>query len=272
MSKTLLAVGHWGECWKIISAAVANRWSVLHTLLSADIPAALGARPVSLILLAGCPGREGWEAAARDAWTLRRDTPVVALGDGPSQDSLVSALVGPEIPAESAGQVEARGDTGWSAAGAPWRGRGGGREVRRSRLTSTLTLFEPRTAGASSGIRLAVEFIESHFAEPISLDDAARVASYSRCHFSKLFREQTGLGFVACLTRVRLRRAAELLARTELPVTEVALEAGFNDLSHFERVFRAEHRRSPTAFRRLAKNLPPAPKHPPSLSPATLPS
>lgn len=264
MSKTLLAVGQWRECWKVVSAAVSNRWSVLHTLLTADIAAALGARKVDLILLAGCPAREGWERAAREAWTLCRDAPVVALGAGDSQDSLVSALVGGPVAGDAPGSQV--------AVGGAWREPCDGWRLRRSSLSSTLTLFEPGASGVCEGVRRALDLIESRFAEPISLDDAARAASYSRCHFSKLFREQTGVGFVAYLTRVRVRRASELLARSRMPVTEVALEAGFNDLSHFERVFRAHLHRSPTAFRRLSKNPTTPPQYPPSLSRATLPS
>ncbi|HEX9602943.1 MAG TPA: helix-turn-helix domain-containing protein [Myxococcales bacterium] len=51
------------------------------------------------------------------------------------------------------------------------------------------------------------------------------------------------------LVGARLRRAARLLLTTSLPVTEVALEAGFGDLSNFIRTFRRAAGRSPRAFR-----------------------
>jgi AraC-like DNA-binding protein len=57
-----------------------------------------------------------------------------------------------------------------------------------------------------------------------------------------------------------------------MPVTSVALEVGFNDLSHFERVFRAAHQRSPTKFRAEAKEMPHVEKYPPSLSPLAVTS
>jgi AraC-like DNA-binding protein len=69
----------------------------------------------------------------------------------------------------------------------------------------------PRRAPHHS-IRAALEFIDLNHAEPITLDDAARVATYSRCHFSKTFKEQVGMGFVAYLTSVRVAHAKRLLS------------------------------------------------------------
>lgn len=249
MPKTLLAVGPWRECGKIVASAMANRWSVLYTLLFEDIPTALRMAPVDLILLSGCSTRLGWEGVARGAWEICRDTPVVALGAGTGQDALVSALVG--------------GAAGGGVAG-PRAPEEVEKEFNCSAVSPTLKLYEPKSAAAGPGIGRALELIEERYSESITLDDAARAAGYSRCHFSKVFRERLGVCFVSYLGRVRLRRAAELLSRTEMPVTRVALEVGFNDLSHFERVFRAAYRHSPRKFRGESKKLPQAEKYPPS--------
>ena len=245
MPRTLLAVGPWRECGKIVASAMANRWSVLYTLLFEDIPEALGVARVELILLSGCSTRLGWEGFARGAWEICGDTPVVALGAGPGQDALVSALVGgaPHTPEEVGGGFNC------------------------SEVSPTLKLYEPKSAAAGPGIGRALELIEGRYSEPITLDDAARAAGYSRCHFSKVFRERLGVCFVSYLGRVRLRRAAELLTRTEMSVTRVALEVGFNDLSHFERAFRTAYRRSPTKFRGESKKMSHAEKYTPSFSP-----
>lgn len=254
MPRTLLAVGPWRECGKLVASAMANRWSVLYTLLFEDIPTALRLTRVDLILLSGCSTRMGWERHARGAWEICGDTPVVALGAGPGQDALVSALVGGSLPAGEVSEGE-RAPTGV------------GGEFSCSEVSPTLRLYEPKSAGAGPGIGRALELIEERYSEPITLDDAARAAGYSRCHFSKVFRERLGVCFVSYLGRVRLRRAAELLTRTEMPVTRVALEVGFNDLSHFERVFRTTYRRSPTKYRGESKKLPHGEKYTPSFSP-----
>ncbi|HEV2765540.1 MAG TPA: AraC family transcriptional regulator [Pyrinomonadaceae bacterium] len=268
MKKTLLAVGSWRACGKIVAAAMSNRWSVLHTQLAEDVQAALRLMSVDLILLTGCSTRRGWEHDARGAWDVCRDTPVVALGTNFSQDSLVCALLGaPEQSPEPSfdGRDDAEGAQTFSSGGLAC-------SFKRLVLSPTLTLLEPRAPAVGRGIGRALDFIEEHFAEPLTLAQVAEVALYSRCHFSKVFKEQTGVSFVGYLTRVRVRRAGELLSRTDMPVTEVAFEVGFNDLSHFERVFRAAERLSPSKFRQRAKNLPGREKYPPSLSMAAVAS
>lgn len=253
MTRTLLAVGPWRECGKVVVSAMTNRWSVLYTLLFEDIPTALGRMRVDLILLAGCSTRGGWEPFARGAWEISSDTPVVALGSNAGQDALVSALVGTSPWAVDEGAADE----------AEMHGR-----FRCSDVSPTLRLYEPRAdTSCSEGVRRALDFIEERYAEPITLADAAREAAYSRCHFSKVFKQQLGTCFVSYLSRVRIRRAEELLARTEMPVTTVALEVGFNDLSHFERVFRTAHKLSPTKFRAESKKIPYGQKYPPSLAP-----
>jgi AraC-like DNA-binding protein len=267
MPKTLLAVGPWRECGKIVASAMANRWSVLYTLFFEDVPTALARMKVDLILLAGCSSRDDWERVAWGAWQVCRDTPVVALGSNSSQDSLVGALVGAVPPDE-----EGASEHGGAERDGPLSPAHIQQGFRRSEVSPTLSLFEPKAHDARPGISRALDFIERRYAEPITLSDAARAASYSRCHFSKVFKEQLGVCFVGYLSRLRVRRAAELLARTDMPVTSIALEVGFNDLSHFERVFRAIHRQPPSKFRAKSKELPGREKKPPSFSPLAVTS
>jgi transcriptional regulator GlxA family with amidase domain len=95
----------------------------------------------------------------------------------------------------------------------------------------------------------AMRSIDAGAAEPLSLADMARRAGLGRYHFLRAFRAATGTTPHQYLIAARLRRAARLLLTTALPVTEVALEAGFGDLSNFIRTFRRAAGRSPRAFR-----------------------
>ncbi|HST50385.1 MAG TPA: AraC family transcriptional regulator [Pyrinomonadaceae bacterium] len=260
-SRTLLAVGPWRECGKVVALAIANRWSVLYTLLFEDVPTALARTRIDLILLSGCSLRDGWEDVARGAWDVCRDTPVVALGSNSGQDSLVSALVG-----QASSGADAERGNNFIDEGPPRFFEDVPSVFRCSEVSPTLRLFEPEAAGVCPSIARAIEFIERSYAEPITLADAARAARYSRCHFSKIFKKQLGVCFVGYLTRVRLRRAAELLGCTEMPVTTIAFAVGFNDLSHFERVFRAVHHKPPTRFRAESKEMPGVEKYLPSFS------
>ena len=73
-----------------------------------------------------------------------------------------------------------------------------------------------------------------------------------RYHFLRSFKAVTGVTPHQWLLRARLRSAAERLATTKTPVTEVALRVGFEDLSNFTRSFRAEFGASPREFRQAA--------------------
>jgi AraC-like DNA-binding protein len=101
--------------------------------------------------------------------------------------------------------------------------------------------------------RRAVEaalWIEANATEPVGLEGAAREAGLSPFHFLRLFAKVIGVTPHQYLLRTRLRRAAKLLSRERLPVTEVALEAGFADLSNFVRTFRRAAGMSPGKFRK----------------------
>ncbi|MBL8684058.1 MAG: helix-turn-helix transcriptional regulator [Myxococcales bacterium] len=95
----------------------------------------------------------------------------------------------------------------------------------------------------------AMLFIEEHAAEPLTLGAIAAAADLSPFHFLRLFRRATGMTPHQCLLRARLRRAGDLLAATTTSVTDVALDAGFADLTNFGRTFRAAAGCAPRAFR-----------------------
>lgn len=99
----------------------------------------------------------------------------------------------------------------------------------------------------------AARWIEAKAAEPIDLQQAAEQAGLSRFHFIRMFARVLGVTPHQHLVRARVRLASRLLAAEDCPVTEVALEAGFGDLSNFVRTFGRAAGMSPSAFRRKAR-------------------
>jgi len=91
--------------------------------------------------------------------------------------------------------------------------------------------------------------IDADFATEISLADLARDAGLSRFHFLRVFSAVLGVTPHQYLVRTRLRNAAKLLADREMPVTAVAHDCGFADLSNFVRTFRRAAGESPRAWR-----------------------
>ena len=110
-----------------------------------------------------------------------------------------------------------------------------------------------RMAGAADERRMSktVRFIEAHFGEPLSLSRLASEANMSEFHFLRIFRQVTGLTPHQYLLRRRLREAAVRLVTGSETVLNIALASGFDDLSNFNRAFRAEFGMNPRAYRGL---------------------
>ncbi len=98
----------------------------------------------------------------------------------------------------------------------------------------------------------ARDFMHTHFDQALSLSAVARVACLSPHHFHRLFRTFFGLTPHNYLTTLRLERAKTLLRSTELSVTEICLESGFESLGSFSTLFRRAAGMSPTRFRQAA--------------------
>jgi len=95
----------------------------------------------------------------------------------------------------------------------------------------------------------AVRLIEAEAERPISIAELAGSTATSPYHFLRSFRAVAGMTPYQFLLRTRLHRAAVRLRTTEEPVSAIAYEAGFNDLSSFNRRFRRVMGVAPTAYR-----------------------
>ena len=97
----------------------------------------------------------------------------------------------------------------------------------------------------------SLEYIGKHYAEPISLEEAASLSGFSKFHFSRLFKEYMACTFYEYLVDLRVKAAEAMLAAGELPITEIALQAGFSSISTFNRTFRQKNGCTPGAYRAL---------------------
>ena len=104
-------------------------------------------------------------------------------------------------------------------------------------------------------ISSVLRHIEEHFDQSLDLTDLAGLAFMSKYHFLRTFRRTVGVTPSRYLLGVRVRRAAVALCATPVPVATIAFEAGFGDLSTFNRHFRQAFGVSPAAFRRAPARL-----------------
>ena len=105
------------------------------------------------------------------------------------------------------------------------------------------------TIAADSTVRSAQLYLQTHFAETVTLPDMARRAGFTPTYFSTLFRKETGESFQGYLQRLRLQHAAHLLQSTDRPVNLICQQAGFGSLAHFLRAFKHHHGVTPQQYR-----------------------
>ena len=86
-------------------------------------------------------------------------------------------------------------------------------------------------------------------AEDISVDALAGLVDLSPFHFSRVFKDATGMSPLQFVTRERITRAQQLIRETSLSLIEIALDVGYTSPSHFAQVFRRTVGVTPTEFR-----------------------
>lgn len=95
------------------------------------------------------------------------------------------------------------------------------------------------------------DYINRHCTEDLNLDNIADLAGFSKFHFSRLFKQFTGVTFYKYLTKKRIAFAENLLVDPNISITEVALHSGFSSLSAFTRMFKIMKDCTPTEFRSM---------------------
>lgn len=99
-------------------------------------------------------------------------------------------------------------------------------------------------------INAVFNFLLRHFAENISLKDAAALTNMNDSAFCKFFKKRTGKTFSQALNEIRIGHACKLFIEQGLPVSQVCYQSGYNSLSYFNRKFKAITKHSPLAYRR----------------------
>jgi len=119
--------------------------------------------------------------------------------------------------------------------------------VNLSRLYS---LHEERgESGRIMRLSRVVSHMQSHFSEPILLDELLGIARMSKNHFLRVFRQCYGTSPINYLIRLRLEKSCELLEHSGKNITEIAFEAGFSDSNYYTRQFSKTYGMSPRAYR-----------------------
>lgn len=114
--------------------------------------------------------------------------------------------------------------------------------------------FDPKLDDRTNRILARVfAHLADHASGNIRLADVARLSGMTETSFSRFFRIKTGNTFSRHVMVLRIAKACELLARTDLLVTEICGEAGYENLSNFNRAFQAVRGLTPSRYRELSR-------------------
>jgi two-component system response regulator YesN len=87
-------------------------------------------------------------------------------------------------------------------------------------------------------VQATKEYLETHYADDISLENVAEQVNISPQYFSKLIKKTTGFNFIDWLSMLRVKKAKELLTNSNFTVKEVCFMVGYKDPNYFSRIFK----------------------------------
>lgn len=100
-------------------------------------------------------------------------------------------------------------------------------------------------------IETALQYIQTHYQEPITLNEVAQTVYLSTSHFSRMFKEKMGVTFVDYLMTYRIDKSKSLLKMTTLPIEVIANQVGFTSSAYFSTVFKKKEGCTPSEYRTL---------------------
>ena len=99
----------------------------------------------------------------------------------------------------------------------------------------------------------ALQFLDTKFAEPLTLGQLSRYLHVSPATCNRLFRKSIGRSFKTALIETRISHACRLLLETEQPILDIAYASGFTNLSNFNRRFKEMKGQTPRGYRNLSR-------------------
>ncbi|MDX1545240.1 MAG: AraC family transcriptional regulator [Christiangramia sp.] len=102
-------------------------------------------------------------------------------------------------------------------------------------------------------INVIFNFVKEEFTRHISLDEISEKVSMTNPAFCRYFKKITGKTFTRFVNEYRLAHAAKLLHEKQISITEVCYESGFNNFSHFNKLFKSFTGKSPSTYRNELK-------------------
>ena len=122
-----------------------------------------------------------------------------------------------------------------------------------ARVLASSSFAHTEQSTESRRVQKVKQFINEHYAEQLKLSDLADLVGMSPVSFSRFFRHRTGRTLSDYIVDIRLGYAARMLVDSSRNISEICYECGFNNLSNFNRTFKAKRNYTPRDFRAMFK-------------------
>jgi len=107
----------------------------------------------------------------------------------------------------------------------------------------------------SDKIEVIYKYINNHYQEHISLDEIAEIATMTVPAFCRYFKKTTGKTFTKLVNEYRIVHATKLLTESTISISDISFECGFNNFSHFNKLFKEFTGKSASKYRNEVKDL-----------------
>lgn len=122
--------------------------------------------------------------------------------------------------------------------------------VEKKLLTVAEQIAVQEMAAPSKMIRAALDYINEHFHENISLMDVAENINISKNYLCDIFKKELGVTFINYVTNLRIEKAKEYLTGTDMKMYEVSNAVGYNDYAYFSQIFKKHTGKTLSSYRK----------------------
>lgn len=123
--------------------------------------------------------------------------------------------------------------------------------LQRAILSSAADSSAQNLKNHLSAMAKAIDYVNENYMEDITLQKVADLTAFSKSYFGMLFKMVTHKTFIEYLNERRIAAAIHLLSDSRKRISEICFECGFNNVSHFNRMFKNEVGLSPSEYRML---------------------
>ncbi len=109
------------------------------------------------------------------------------------------------------------------------------------------------TFTSSDKLKQVLDYIEAHYAEPITVSHLAGLCYFSDYHFMRFFKKYMNMTCIEYINNLRLEKSIELFEQGNTSILDVSLSTGFHNLSYFHKVFKRKYHMTPKEFLRQLK-------------------